>query len=1657
MTYDDSPVVPTAPPQRKSSGLQYDDSPVAPATQATSPVARGIHYDDSPVLATPAPQRRTNVVPMPKQDQPPGWARAIERGIGTAGNLFNKAVAKAQYHPPPGARVDPSIAWGQQRQRNLADAAQWILQSPLGRGVDAVLGAGQRAEQSKIVEGDPLKGVFDPEGSLGVAHRGEQKVIAPALAALNQRLPGWAQGRMPNPVGPEQAGLDFVWQIGTDPQTQAAIAATLGAGIPVVGPLLAATAAVLDPIVLAKWGHEAAGGGKLLRAMSERVPEGMRTAVGKHIEKAKSGFSTSHDPLKGYTQPGLNLQRAEEGEQRFLQHHRLGEYHAAILPMEDEIHKLDAIMRERGLNSSDLATADGINRLPPAARRTLRRINAITDKALWREGTLDVRRSMKRRGFRPTAEEAKLAPTNLITKDFGKHYLPEQNIFDEAASKELKAARGWSYNRGGVKQSKFDIQKNEFAQPTDPLFERLGQRLEHSAYLEPKRRMEQTMIHKLGLHPSNAASTAERMEHLKTKLTLIPKADQLLARLSPEQRSAAEQMLAGEVDVVADPKVMSTVSRIQSANAQRQALEKHLGKYQTLFGKQAGEVAENEQRRAKYLRPEAPQTETKLPGVLRSHEEATARAVNQSRFLGKSLEAAFNDEGERLGHVNTGRASERAQNKTVEAGRARRDEEAVRKQLRKSETSRGKETARVEKAVETGKAQLSKQAEKGVDAAIKSDQNLTAGLKGVPGLNEQRQVGYARSGGGMLGEGLTGKIDGQSAIDAEAAAKAKKLHGQRGQVTPGGPNPKGEEPVGNATALRAALAGFQELEETQETRRLNIKNAAAHNEQLTEQKRENDSKRKNEDKELYARYTQAMQKQQLAYDQASVKGLPHQEVMDLYAQSSRYMKEAQALRKQSHEMSARHKEEQDAEREVIREAHRQWMQQGSEYAEGNARATELHAQIRALEAEEKAERKAQPKRASVARQQEQKKSSPQQSTPVSIIPTPEGADVNKDVEERMGSLLGSEAAAHLKQVADELEAQAKSSTSLEGQLAEQRRHASTQAPQREDPLDTKEIQAQRAAHAAAWERRGESDLDLSELEKSVPAVSQADRTRHGLPEALGGKKAPGRKVPGHQSPVANENPPQSGSAAHGLLQAAEQLAEKVKNMKQRIEEEKLILAKGQSPPEATGGKIGEILDAQAEKTAKPKRKPATKKAAKSPYQHVTPPAGEARHFFQPETQTLLNRKGEKLRVTIDPAYNALQRAARPTSINRPFQETASAVSRLGGHSTTKPLADIGERFSKNVAGRQKTALHAQQKQHELLKQNAAVEELNKRLEADPRYQASIPMPSAVNERLFGPKVYPEPHSLTDAGNAIRNAQFSFPFGHYFGNILDQQNLAGGGLGSVLAGALESAKIAMKDPAALRRLEQTQRKGATHIEGYESGLPELEGEDLLAKASRLPQKAQDALTIAEQGQASHLFHKYLEKGMSPEDAAEEVRKTFGRPHEHSTIVKSGTNAGFPFANWLLSTVPRSAKKMLSNRSASRSLEAYARATRDTNEDWLEPEYGVDWNPGGWVSRAAELGLALPTYMSSRSLESPLTSMGEESRIDPGEALSTVAPFVGPIRELTGQPLTENERLRGGFKELPWWMTGPSAMRGGYFRRAESQKHALLRELQRRGLL
>jgi hypothetical protein len=1415
---------------------------------------------------------------------------------------------------------------------------------------------GQRAEQSKIVEGDPLKGVFDPEGSLDVAHRGEQKVIAPALAALNQHLPGWAQGRMPNPVGPEQAGLDFAWQIGTDPQTQAAIAATLGAGIPVVGPLLAATAAVLDPIVLAKWGHEAAGGGKLLRAMSERVPEGMRTAVGKHIEKAKSGFSTSHDPLKGYTQPGLNLQRAEEGEQRFLQHHRLGEYHAAILPMEDEIHKLDAIMRERGLNSSDLATADGINRLPPAARRTLRRINAITDKALWREGTLDVRRSMKRRGFRPTAEEAKLAPTNLITKDFGKHYLPEQNIFDEAASKELKAARGWSYNRGGVKQSKFDIQKNEFAQPTDPLFERLGQRLEHSAYLEPKRRMEQTMIRKLGLHPSNAASTAERMEHLKTKLTLTPKADQLLARLSPEQRSAAEQMLAGEVDVVADPKVMSTVSRIQSANTQRQALEKHLGKYQTLFGKQAGEVAENEQRRAKYLRPDAPQTETKLPGVLRSHEEATARAVNQSRFLGKSLEAAFNDEGERLGHVNTGRASERAQNKTVEAGRARRDEEAVRKQLRKSEASRGKETARVEKAVETGKAQLSKQAEKGVDAAIKSDQNLTAGLKEVPGLNEQQQVGYARSGGGMLGEGLTGKIDGQSAIDAEAAAKAKKLHGQRGQVTPGGPNPKGEEPVGKATALRAALAGFQELEETQETRRLNIKNAAAHNEQLTEQKRENDSKRKNEDKELYGRYTQAMQKQQLAYDQASVKGLPHQEVMDLYAQSSRYMKEAQALRKQSHEMSARHKEEQDAEREVIREAHRQWMQQGSEYAEGNARATELHAQIRALEAEEKAERKAQPKRASVARQQEQKKSSPQQSTPVSIIPTPEGADVNKDVEERMGSLLGSEAAAHLKQVADELEAQAKSSTSLEGQLAEQRRHASTQAPQREDPLDTKEIQAQRAAHAAAWERRGESDLDLSELEKSVPAVSQADRTRHGLPEAL-------------------------------------------------------------------GGKIGEILDAQAEKTAKPKRKPATKKAAKSPYQHVTPPAGEARHFFQPETQTLLNRKGEKLRVTIDPAYNALQRAARPTSINRPFQETASAVSRLGGHSTTKPLADIGERFSKNVAGRQKTALHAQQKQHELLKQNAAVEELNKRLEADPRYQASIPMPSAVNERLFGPKVYPEPHSLTDAGNAIRNAQFSFPFGHYFGNILDQQNLAGGGLGSVLAGALESAKIAKKDPAALRRLEQTQRKGATHIEGYESGIPELEGEDLLAKASRLPQKAQDALTIAEQGQASHLFHKYLEKGMSPEDAAEEVRKTFGRPNEHSTIVKSLTNAGAPFANWLLSTVPRSAKKMLSNPSASRSLEAYARATRDTNEDWLEPEYGVDWNPGGWVSRAAELGLALPTYMSSRSLESPLTSMGEESRIDPGEALSTVAPFVGPIRELTGQRLPRMNGYAADSKNFP----------------------------------
>jgi hypothetical protein len=383
--------------------------------------------------------------------------------------------------------------------------------------------------------------------------------------------------------------------------------------------------------------------------------------------------------------------------------------------------------------------------------------------------------------------------------------------------------------------------------------------------------------------------------------------------------------------------------------------------------------------------------------------------------------------------------------------------------------------------------------------------------------------------------------------------------------------------------------------------------------------------------------------------------------------------------------------------------------------------------------------------------------------------------------------------------------------------------------------------------------------------------------------------------------------------------------------------------------------------------------------------------------------------------------------------------------------TTKATGKVhrlADRAEKDVTRKHRAAQTAAKGYKADLARNQAVSKITKGVEADRLYGGNVPMPSPLYDRLFGSKMHTEPGVGENMARGIQGATFSLPFTHGIGNVAEQQVFAGGGLGSLARGAVEAVKIARKDPAALARRDLTKQHGAVYEHGFESRVPQW---------NPFSKYLNKGLTLGHEGQASALMDKYIHEGMTPEDAAEEVRKTFGRPNEQAKEVKKLGAAGGVFPNWLLSTVPRSAKKMIGSAHSRNALKQWARMNEDTNADVFEPEYGVEWNPGGFASRAASLALRPAAYLGGESMDTALHDTATQGKRSGWDAAKGYIPYMGLSNLMPwSQVLDDQQRARRGVKKLPQWAK-MMTLGGSYFTPAETSRHKLLRELKREGLM
>jgi hypothetical protein len=1292
-------------------------------------------------------------------------------GAAPKTGAFDDILGPHAAAPPPvrpGNPIDRTIRHGvTQGLRNLGDFGTWASENPLARGVGAVLGTTERMGESgvsnlldraagKKPRTNPIAGVMDPEGDPRVTHRLEHQEWEGPLAALNKHLPKWAQGSVPT-GGARQVGLDLLTQTAHDPLTYVP-----GVDLFTIGSRLWRAAHAGEGVARA-----AGSVGRLLgdegvrgAGQTERLNEGA-ARLNEHL---RSNLTTSHDPLKGLHQSGLNITRSHEGGAHHLQAQREAQY-APVPDRQATLRQLGETMHAHGLRGRDITSHNPlgihhplgihntINHIPLDQRLALHKENKLTDAALWREGSPQARGQMRARGYQPTAADAALPSANLVQGDYGRRYIPEQSIQDQAVADEADAARGFSVSKGGVKRSKFDAPKHGGPQNLGPLDERFANRLQSSAYLEPKRRAEQSIIRDLGLTPSQAPRTDARIAELQGQLDLTPKAK------APDLFRHQYSMGAPEVSPIRGGTFFT-----QGEPAEAYGFSNKGG----IGGKQLVKRVNAAKNPLDLRTPES---------IVAHHFAPGADAQGIGRFLGVHA-----------------------------AEKLRAGKPTAANLIRAHATGDEKTYARYLRALGLSPAEVS--------------QALTHPTASINSVDDRIAAELAKKHGhdAIIANPMPGQ-PGKGGTNSELFALHPSAH-----EAPRTSNPQ-------ADLLARHIAKYKGLHERQ--------TAAAYKDALLREKHLN----------------------------------PRASIGD---------QKLEGLREQLRQTPVDHPDREGLEKAVA--AHENPL---SGVLRGKKTAERIAARDVAFH----------------------------------------GGDASAAFNEE-GKALG-----HV-------------STGASGEKARQRRVAATGAQTRAD---------------ATQSALRDLDSRLSKMglkqQKKVTKKIAALRTRQALRD---------RRNLGSLENVARPK-----------VRAAPETPNifDLPNLSNR----KLTHELPASSPVMK--RVGALRDERA-------------------------------------------RRGGK---EFAPLLHAL-----PT-------DTTKATGKV------HRLADRAERDLelKNASNATAAAAH-----HAREARNAAVSQIEQGVGSDPLYGGNVGMPSPLHERLFGPKVHTEPGVFQGVGRGIKSAMFTWPGAHAVGNEAEQQVFAGGGLGTLARGMVESVKLGRKDPAALARMNFTKQHGATHEHGFEHRVPQW---------NPVSKWLNQGLTLSHEGQTSALMDKYIKDGLSPADAAEEVRKTFGRPHEQAKEVKKGEAAGGLFWNWLLGTVPRSAKKMMGSVKSRNNLKQFARVDEDANADVFEPEYGVEWNPGGFASRAASLAIRPAAYFGGESMDTALHETAAQGKRSPWDAAKGYVPFMGLSNLAPGsQVLTDAQRARGGYKKLPEWAKMMS-LGGSYFTRAETPHAKLMRELKREGLM
>jgi hypothetical protein len=382
----------------------------------------------------------------------------------------------AGYKPPPKRPHDPTLL-------GRAEAGlQWAAQSPVAHAMDAVLNAPQRLVGGTIAGGvgRGWNEMMHPQQATATTHDIERKLHLPVLSDQEAASAPWYRK-----LG--QFGEDLGTETLTDPTM-------LVPGLDVV-----------------RGASKLAEGTGVAARIAEAAYGGDRANLGRRL---LSGAWEPYDVQRSTLRPGTDVVKMHEAASHNRRAHKEAAYADLI---ERNRPAIDAIEQERAqINArlEDISPAAHVG--SKTAQDEAERLNARLDELktamppelrqallqrAYREGTPAVRRRALAEGYRPSADDQARPPLNIL-HTFEDVYEPTQKVMDQDAL--ARTAGPVRYIRQGNRRASFDIPK-EGAKPTDPLADRLLDRLVRGARLEEYHRSRRDILHDLGLAPLPAA------------------------------------------------------------------------------------------------------------------------------------------------------------------------------------------------------------------------------------------------------------------------------------------------------------------------------------------------------------------------------------------------------------------------------------------------------------------------------------------------------------------------------------------------------------------------------------------------------------------------------------------------------------------------------------------------------------------------------------------------------------------------------------------------------------------------------------------------------------------------------------------------------------------------------------------------------------------------------------------------------------------------------------------------------------------------------------------------------------------------------------------------------------------------------------------------